>query len=159
MPALWKRAELGRRLPAAERPVLDAALARLQAERQLLALTQGKTVVYLFTGPLRAWLAGGAVVVQTPAPTPGEAEMLDDAYRRLVRESGGFPDVQISTLQAALGPAAEAGTLGTELLARWRRGQATLSLGDWSLAGEDARAAAVELNGEKYLLVRLEMGE
>lgn len=150
-PALRSRAELARRLTPAERPALDAALARLQDQRQLLALSQGKRAAYVFAGPLRAWLDGGDVV---PPPPPGQ-KMLDDVYRRLVRESGGFPDVKIAALRAALGPA-EAGTLEPELIARWRRGEATLSLGDWSLAGEDARAAAVELNGEKHLLVRLE---
>ena len=125
---------------------MDAALARLQDARQLLALGQGKSVRYLFAGPLRQWLDGSA------APT--EPAALDEVYRRLVRESGGFPDVKISALQAAVGDGS--GALATELVARWRRGEATLSMGDWSLASEETRAAAVELNGERYLLVRLE---
>ncbi len=148
LPALWSRAEFSRRLTPAERPGLDDALARLQEDRQLLGLSQGKGVYYLFAGPLRGWLAG-APRLEEGQPSLGEA------YRRLARESGGFPDVKISALQAALGPAA-AGTLAAELIASWRRGEATLSLGDWSLASEETRAAAVEMDGEKYLLVRFE---
>jgi hypothetical protein len=41
-------------------------------------------------------------------------------------------------------------------LTLWREGGAALSLGDWSLADEETRAAAVTLDGERYLLVRLE---
>ena len=147
LPALWSRAELSRRLTPAERPALDAALARLQDARQMLALGQGKSVRYLFAGPLRRWLDGSAALPEPAEPQPS----LDEAYRRLVRESGGFPDVKISALQAASGSK----SLAAELVARWRRGDATLSMGDWSLASEETQAAAVELDGEKYLLVRL----
>ncbi len=72
-----------------------------------------------------------------------------------MRASGGFPDVKISALQHALGPSG-ATALAAHLTALWREGRATLSLGDWSLASEETRAAAVELDGEKYLLVRLD---
>ncbi len=147
LPTLWSRAELSRRLTPAERPQLDAALTRLQEDRQLLGLSQGKGMYYVFAGPMRGWLAGSAMVAAPP--------LLGETYRRLVRESGGFPDVKISALRAALDPTA-AGTLAAELVAAWRRGDATLSLGDWSLASEETRAAAVELDGEKYLLVRFE---
>lgn len=144
-PVLWSRAELSRRLTPAERPQLDAALARLREERQVLGLSQGKGTYYVFAGALRRWLAEDAVA-GTVTPLP-----LVEVYRRLVRESGGFPDVKIAALQAATG-----GTLAAELTAAWRRGEATLSLGDWSLADEGSRAAAVELDGERYLLVRFE---
>ncbi len=157
LPALWSRAELGRRLTPAERPGLDAALARLQEDRQVLALGQGRSVFYAFVGPLRRWL-DGAAVVEEGSPVGVGPRALDEAYQRLVRESGGFPDVKISALRAALGPVS-GGTLAAELVARWRRGEATLSLGDWSLASEETRAAAVELDGEKYLLVRLEAAD
>ncbi len=149
LPALWSRAELSRRLTPAERPQLDAVLTRLQEERQVLGLSQGKGIYYVFAGPLRGWLAGNAVVVASPTEEAPKA--LGEVYRRLVRESGGFPDVKISALQAAAGRA-----LAAELIASWRQGEATLSLGDWSLATEETRAAAVELDGEKYLLVRFE---
>ena len=157
-PALWKEGELKRRLAAAERPLVAAALARLQEERQVLALRQGKSVFYLFAGPLRGWLdhapggRGTESRVVEAAVEPGE---LFAVYARLVRASGGFPDVKIAALLATLDPAS-AEALSARLTDLWREGRATLSQGDWSLADEATRAAAVELQGERYLLVRLE---
>ncbi len=146
-PALWKEADLRRKLPAHERPLLGDALAHLRAERQVVPLRQGKNTFLAFAGPLRAWLGEEA--------SPGETDdgALFAAYERLVRESGGFPDVKIAHLRRAVGNGAP---LAERLAALWREGRATLSLGDWSLADETARAAAVELDGEKYLLVRLD---
>lgn len=150
-PALLTRPQLNRRLTTTERPQLDPALANLQEQRQLLALRQGAKTLYLFAEPLRAWLAGEA----TPEGVDS-AEEFFALYQRLVRESGGFPDVKIAALRAALTPEA-ARSLPGELIALWREGRATLSLGDWSLASEDTRAAAVEMDGEKYLLVRFDL--
>lgn len=157
-PAPWKEADLKRRLPAGERPLLPAALARLQSDREVLALTQGKTTSYLFAEPLRRWLGsttGAAPEAPAALPPVAAASDLFAVYARLVRQSGGFPDVKIATLRAALDPAS-AEALPARLVALWREGRATLSLGDWSLADENTRASAVELSGERYLLVRLD---
>ena len=158
LPALWKEAELKRRLSTAERPVLAAALTHLQEARQVLALRQGKGVFYLFAEQMRAWLADGTVVADSAkavAASVAAAEDLWTVYGRLVRQSGGFPDVKIAGLRAEL-DAASAGELGGRLVELWREGRATLSHGDWSLADAATREAAVELNGERYLLVRFE---
>lgn len=152
-PKLWKEAELKRQLPAKERPLSAAALARLGEERQVLVLPQGKTAGYLFAGPLREWLAGGGGAEVPVAPPPPED--VPAVYARLVRQSGGFPDVKIAALRAALDPAA-VGALAERLIALWREGRATFSQGDWSLADDASRNAAVELSGERYLLVRLD---
>ena len=157
-PAPWKEAELRRRLEAAERPLLAEALTRLREERRVLALPQGTGVVYLFAGPLREWLAGAPTVGGAePAvvETRSEPTAIFAAYASLVRRSGGFPDVKIAALRAALDPEGAEG-LPARLTGLWREGRATLSQGDWSLADEATRAAAVELHGERYLLVRLE---
>ena len=161
-PVLWKEAELRRELPAHERPLLGPALDHLQAGRQVVPLRHGRSAFVAFAGRLRVGLEEAAADAPAPAPgpaaPPGEAtEGADDAalfeaYRRLVRESGGFPDVKIAHLRRAAGDAA----LPVRLATLWREGRATLSLGDWSLADEAARAGAVELDGEKYLLVRLD---
>ncbi len=148
---LWKEAELKCQLQAKERLLVSAALARLRDERQVLALTQGKTTLYLFAKPLREWLGDGvAGAAGRESGTPTKEEDIFEIYARLVRQSGGFPDVRI----AALGSAE--GKRGEQLVALWREGRATFSQGDWSLADEVSREAAVELNGERYLLVRLE---
>ncbi len=75
------------------------------------------------------------------------------AYDRVVRETH-FPDVQIGVLHEACGIRLEA--LKAWILAERSEGRAALSFGDWSLASEARRAAAIEISGERYLLVRLE---
>ena len=165
-PALWRKSELSRVLSADERPLLAATLAWMEERRGLLRVADGsRDGRFLFTEPLRRWLElGEAAPPKIPpaapaAPAPdtstGSLPDLLAAYTRAVRESGGFPDVKISALQRAL-PSAAASALPERLRALWREGQVTLSLGDWSLASEEMRKAAVELDGEHYLLVRFE---
>lgn len=157
-PTLWKATELRRKLPRHEHALFDDALDGLQATRLVVPLRHGRTLFVAFAGPLRVWMEDDvADPPPTVAPAPEPAADGDDAalffaYTRLVRESGGFPDVKIAALQRAAGDA----PLGERLAALWREGRATLSLGDWSLADAPTRAAAVELDGEKYLLVRLD---
>lgn len=166
-PALWRKSELSRAFSADERPLLSATLAWIEERRGLLRVADGsRDGRFLFTEPLRRWLElGKAAPPKTPAPDPDSAPDPDTstgnfsdllaAYARAVRESGGFPDVKISALQRAL-PSSAASSLPERLRALWREGQVTLSLGDWSLASEEMRKAAVELDGEHYLLVRFE---
>lgn len=90
-----------------------------------------------------------------PAAAATSLTELLAAYKRAVRVSGGFPDVKISTLRASLA-GESAGSLDQRLRTLWSGGLVTLSLGDWSLASEEMRAAAIELDGERYLLVRFE---
>ncbi len=156
-PTLWKEAELRRKLPAHEHPLLGAALDRLQEARQVVPLRHGRNAFVAFAGPLRVWLeedVADAIPGEVPIiPVPAEADdaVLFAGYAGLVRESGGFPDVKIARLRDAVGA-----PVAGRLTALWREGRATFSLGDWSLADEVTRAAAVELDGEKYLLVRLD---
>lgn len=75
-----------------------------------------------------------------------------EAYRRLAARTG-FPAVPIATLQQE--SAAEIASLQSWLVEEHRAGRAILSRGDWSLADEAKRAAAVEWQGDAYLLVRL----
>lgn len=149
-PTLWQAAELRRKLPGHEHALFDAALDHLQAARQVVPLRHGRSVYVAFAGPLRVWLEDD--VADAPPGADEDDAALFFAYTRLVRESGGFPDVKIAALQHATGDAG----LAERLAALWREGRATLSLGDWSLADAPTRAAALTLDGEKYLLVRLE---
>ncbi|MBV9127933.1 MAG: hypothetical protein JO117_07590 [Verrucomicrobia bacterium] len=161
-PTLYTRAAFARGLSVAARRSLDPALAHLGATRELLALRHGRSQLYLFAAPLAAWLAGKPNAPSSASPwTTADkkyAAALMHHYGRLVRESGGFPDVAIAALLAAFGADEEAGNL-TQLHAAliyfWKEGCAVFSLGDWSLATSEARAAALPLAGEHYLLVRL----
>lgn len=155
-PLLWKETELLRKLPAHERPLLGPALEHLLAARQVVPLRHGRNRFVAFAGPLRVWLEedvlDAPVAIAPPAMPEADDAGLFDAYRRLVRESGGFPDVKIAHLRRVAGGV----PVEARLVALWREGRATLSLGDWSLADESVRAGAVELGGERYLLVRLD---
>ena len=77
------------------------------------------------------------------------------AYKQAVRYSGGFPDVKIAALRRLL-PVVAPSLIDGRLIGLWRQGEVTFSLGDWSLADQETRAAAIELAGERYLLVRFE---
>ena len=154
-PALWRQEDFHAELSPAEQPFLDTVLVQLQTEQRLVALRYGQSEYFAFAGPLNARLAPPPAAATTTATgsAPAPAEGLLGVYRRLVRESGGFPDVNIAQLVRGVGPTA-ARALPEQLTAMWRAGDAVLSLGDWSLASEETRAAALELDGEKYLLVR-----
>ena len=153
---LWSRKELARSLTPAEKGKLDAALACLEKTREVLRVPTGRRGdCFLFAKPLQRWLEGNPVLsAPGTASADASAELLA-AYTKAVHASGGFPDVKISALRAAL-PGASAGTLHETLRTLWHEGRVTLSLGDWSLASEEVRAAAMELDGERYLLVRFE---
>ncbi len=90
--------------------------------------------------------------------TPPNAETRENfevevraAYAALARESG-FADVLISELQARAG--VPLGTLQPWLLEASRRGAVLPGRGDWSLASEAARRAAISVRGEPHLRVR-----
>ena len=159
IPKFWPRKALARLLTPAERRKLDAALLCLEGTREVLRVPTGRRDDgFLFAQPLKRWLEGGwpatSCTAQTETPAGAAAGLLA-AYTKAVRASGGFPDVKISALRAAL-PGESAGTLHEKLRTLWYEGRVTLSLGDWSLANEEMRAAAIELDGERYLLVRFE---
>jgi hypothetical protein len=90
-----------------------------------------------------------------PPSQPGtdfEPERVRRAYADIVKQTG-FPAVPISALQNQSGVLLSA--LKSWIKEQYANGSAVLSFGDWSLADDAKRAAAVELNGERYLLVRL----
>ncbi len=155
-PTLWTGPELARKLTAAEQPLFEDAIELLLAAREVIALARPKASFFAFAEPLKAALSAESPAAETaPEPPAVNRDSVLTAYYKLVRESGGFPDIKISALQKALGPAAP-GKLAGVLIDLWREGAANLSLGDWSLASEEMRAAAVELDGEQYLLVRID---
>lgn len=89
----------------------------------------------------------------TEDPRTISAETVREAYRT-VAASTGFPAVAIATLQ-------QESAVPMEMLKQWlideyKSGRAIFSFGDWSLSDETKRAGGIELNGERYLLVRLQ---
>jgi len=78
------------------------------------------------------------------------------AYRK-VKACVGFSNVEICEILKELG--VKMTMLKAFLLEESRQGRAVLSLGDWSLSSEETRAAAIEIQGNRYLLVRLNEAE
>jgi len=105
-----------------------------------------EVVLYAAAGALRERLE------LAPAALPAAEERLISAYHELVGRTG-YPAVTISELQRTSGcPTDE---VKEWLLEGHRSGRVVLSLGDWSLASEQERAAAIPLGGERYLQARL----
>jgi hypothetical protein len=94
------------------------------------------------------------VAFSEPVAPPEEidSDRIREAYRALADQSG-FTSVKIAALQREAGTTLVA--LQQWLLAEYQQGRAVLSFGDWSLSDEATRAAAIELRGERYLLVKL----
>ena len=146
---LYTDREFGVGLPGHVKERVADAIHLLHDAKKLVRVQRARSVYYLHMaalGPL-----AGAV---PPGPPPGEPswEQVRRAYESVVRE-GGFSDVLIVDLQRACGVAPE--DLRPFLLAQSRAGRLVPSRGDWSLADAPARAAALELQGEPYLRVRL----
>jgi len=136
-----------------EKALTAQAVALLVATKRLArVLLSSKTVtreLYLATEPLTREAPSPLV---PPSPSPLVPSSVRAAYRRLA-ERTGFPDVPVSALREESAAPLEA--LKPWLLAEHQAGRAVLSLGDWSLADRARRDAALELHGDRYLLVKL----
>ena len=143
--ARWKTALKGCREEAL---LLESALEHLLSTGRLLRLLYRKASAAeeVFV-PVSALPAAGSPKALAFSPEP-----VRQAYASLASRTG-FPAVDISQLSAESGTDLEA--LKNWLTEEYRAGRAILSRGDWSLAGEDKRLAAVEWQGQAYLLVRL----
>ncbi len=86
----------------------------------------------------------------------GEAQDPDIVYRAFHQacEREGFLDVRIGTMHKAFGGDLEA--LREFLLTEVREGRAVAFKGDWSTSGAHDRAAALWIDGEPHLRIRLQ---
>jgi hypothetical protein len=146
-PQLLSAPELKRALPKAEAPLFSQALETLRQTRAVVELKRKASVLYISGAAL-----GIAPEIAAAEVTPVAPERIRESYRELARDTG-FPAVAIAALQRASGAAME--ELKRWIKAEHRSGRAVLSFGDWSLADETKRAGAIELGGDRYLLVRL----
>ena len=153
---LLSKKELEKGCEGEIRKKVDEALDRLVKERKLLKFRRGRLHYYVHPDRLK-----GALGAEAPSPTEateqpffpaalGKPEVLS-AYRR-VKERLGYSNVEIFELQQELGAPME--QVKTFLLEENRKGNAVLSLGDWSLSSEETRSGAIELLGRPHLLVR-----
>lgn len=135
-----------------ELALLGNALESLQAAGRLLPLEYpgGTNLVRLYVAAERI----GPAIESDAAPakkrsfSPAE---LQEAYESLV-ERTGFRAVSITKLASEAGAALE--PLKDWLRQAHRDGRVVLSLGDWSIAGEDERRGLIEMHGQRYLQVR-----
>ena len=150
-PRLYTDKEFGVGLARHVKEQVPDAIRLLQGERKLVRVQRARSVYYLHTAALLPLV--DAVPSESASRRPEVSwEQVHRAYETAVRESG-FSDVLIVDLQRTSGIALE--DLKPFLLAQSRAGRLTPSRGDWSLADAPARAAAIELQGEPYLRVRL----
>lgn len=148
---LYTDKELGIGLAKHVKEKLADAVRLLVNEKKLLRAQRAKSVYYLHATAILPLVGDGPA---DPASGAEEVslERVRQAYESVVRASG-FSDVLIVDLQWACAVPLE--KLKPFLLAQSRAGQVAPSRGDWSLADPAARAAAIELQGEPYLRVRL----
>ncbi|MGD9897309.1 MAG: hypothetical protein AB7T14_09590 [Candidatus Methylacidiphilaceae bacterium] len=143
---LFLEKELGRFCSRGEAFFLREAVEELVREKILLRLTRGKSAYYVH--------GAGLGLPQAPVrDRPFDPKVVQASYRKIVDEEG-FLDVRIADLAARAEAPLE--PLKAWLLEESRAGRAHLARGDWSLATEEERKAAVSLDGRPYLLVRLE---
>ncbi len=153
---LYSDKELGTGLARHVKEKLAEAIRLLVSEKKLIRAQRAKSIYYLHMAAVLPSSEAGP----TQSPASGTAdhppevswERVQRAYETAVRE-GGFLDVLIVDLQRASAIPLE--SLKPYLLAQSRAGRLTPSRGDWSLADAAARDAALELQGEPYLRVRL----
>jgi DNA-binding HxlR family transcriptional regulator len=166
-PQLLSEFEMRKALAKEEVTLFDRALYWLESQREIVRLQHGKSTVFASARALRSALGGESAEIPGAAPFPDHAassepifpsEDIDagricEAYRVLAEQSG-FPSVKIAVLQRESGT--QLAALQRWLRNEYQQGRAVLSFGDWSLSDEATRAAAIELRGESYLLVKLQ---
>jgi len=139
---------------AAEEFLLDGTLRLLVKSGRLIALRRGEATFYTHADSFVAVQPGSRPKVSEPEKPSGHDVRFRvvEAYRRLV-ERDGFSNVIIADLRREADISQE--QLVAHLLDQSRCGRAHLGRGDWSLADEATRQAAVIVGGEPHLRVRL----
>lgn len=166
----WSRAKLEAGLTGAIKARVADATDLLVEERRLVPVRFGAGRQYLSVKKIMEWVgeAGAPEEEALPqasqpaaAPLAPPALSLDEltarvieAYRA-VRDRIGYPDVEILAVREAAG--LNQGEIESALSELGAQGRAILSGGDFSLASEAERAAAIDLLGRPQLMVRIEV--
>jgi len=128
------------------RKKVDEAIDWLVKEKRLIKLRRARTFYYLHMDKIRELLLKQKV-------EPLDHETVLAAYNR-VKQRLGYSNVEISELKKELG--VPMNQVKAFLLEESRRGNAVLTLGDWSVSSEEIRSGAIELYGKPHLLVRFD---
>lgn len=141
-PKLYIASELRRGLKGAPNDKAEEAIKLLIRDGILLRLPRGSTAFFLPTASLR----GAVSEMQTLT-----RERVLTAYREIVNATG-LSNVLVEKLRRHL--QTPINKLAEMLVQECRAGRAVLSRGDWLLASEATRAAAVHIDGEPHLIIR-----
>ena len=136
------------------RGIVEQAIERLVLAGRLIEVRPGKTVYYLHASSILPLIRPDRrlAAADSREPAPFSPATIRAAYNNLVRETG-FADVPIADLYERVDTSMEA--LQAWLREESRAGRAVPTRGDWSLAGDAVRAAALQLRGEPHLQIRL----
>lgn len=141
-PKLYIASELRRGLKGAPNDKAEEAIKLLVRDGQLLRLPRGSTAFFLHTASL-----SGPV---SKMPTLTRDRVLA-AYREIVSATG-LSNVLVEELRRHL--QAPINELAEVLVQECRAGRAVPSRGDWLLASEATRAAAIHIDGQPHLIIR-----
>ena len=160
---LMTRPELEKGCQGALKKKVGEAVDWLVKEGRLIRFRRGRLTYYLHGEhlsnlmPQESLAAPSAAEAARPQIPPAEApevlrrEQVLDAYDR-AKHRIGYSNVPIYELQMELG--VPFSLLKAHILEESRRGNAVLSVGDWSLSSEEIRSGVIEIGGYRYLLVR-----
>ena len=140
-------------------PAVQTCLRLLEQQRLLVKLTDGAKIFFAYAPALQAWLEEGDKAEQgeDALPATGALPLLSlprviDAYRS-ARAQRRMPDVEIARLREVLGCTAE--QIKPLVVQLCEQGVFIPGKGDWSFASPAARAAAILVQNEPYLFVRM----
>lgn len=146
-------------------PAVQTCLRLLEQQRLLVKLSDGTKTYFAYAPALRAWLDEGSHPELAPAIAPSveaapsagsvpqpSLPLVIDAYRS-VRAQRRMPDVEIARLQEVMGCTPE--QIKPLVLQLCEQGVFIPGKGDWSFASPAARAAAILVQNEPYLFVRM----
>lgn len=124
---------------------ISEAIRYLIGENRMIPVKRRNSTYYLHSAYLKQFIS---VWERSAIP---QKERVFEAYQRLSRQSG-WQDIWLSDLYRESG--VEIGGLKSLLKEESHMGRVVLSRGDWSLASDEERMAAVYIDGEPFLFVR-----
>jgi hypothetical protein len=146
---------------AIKEPAVQTCLRLLEQQRLVIKLTDGTKTFYTYAPALREWLAEAVLedveaTVELESTAEAESQVnlskVVEAYRA-VRVQRRMPDIEIARLQEELGCSAD--DIKPLVQQLCEQGVFIPGKGDWSFASPAARAAAILVQNEPYLFVRM----
>lgn len=140
-------------LPKECKAQINPALKRLVEEKELIPFKVGRTNYFLPVKSLAEYLSPvqSATPPEIASVATFDPEQVIDAYRRIVQRTR-YPDVLISDLQKDSG--ADLAALKSWLIEQCLQHRAIPGKGEWTVASDAAKAAAIQINNEPHLFVK-----